>query len=268
MKVNSQGVRFSARLALLIMIWFYACAAGAQTTGTLSDAEIQGQQLVQAILGQPTQQPLGSSTNTGVLRIKDGKDRSEISIECITVFTPTNWQTVYQASFTNKTEILWVIHADGQNNSYYYVTNYPVPLSGDIPVWGDLFHGRPRLAETEIWSSFAGSDFWLSDLGLEFFHWPGQKVIKRETHRSCGCTVLESTNPDPGSSGYSRVVSWIDNDTLGIVEAYAYDAGGQKLKDFYPKDFKKVDGHWQVQTLEMENVETGFRSRMEFDLKK
>jgi len=115
---------------------------------------------------------------------------------------------------------------------------------------------------------FAGSDFLLADLGLEFFHWPGQKVLKREVHSSRGCTVLESTNPNPSTNGYSRVMSWIDTETLGIVEAYAYDAKGKQLKDFYPKDFKKVDGQWQVQTFVMENVQTGSRSRLEFDLKK
>jgi hypothetical protein len=120
----------------------------------------------------------------------------------------------------------------------------------------------------ELMRSFAGSDFWIADLGLEFFHWPEQKVLKKEVHRSCGCTVLESTNPNPFPNGYSRVVSWIDNETLGIVEAYAYDANGKKLKDFYPKDFKKVDGQWQVQTLVMENLQTGSRTRLEFDLKK
>ncbi len=115
---------------------------------------------------------------------------------------------------------------------------------------------------------FANSDFWRADLGLEFFHWPAQKVLKKDVHRSRGCIVLESTNSDPFKRGYSRVVSWIDEESLGIVEAYAYDANGKLLKDFYPKDFKKVNGQWQVQTLIMENVQTGSRSRLEFDLNK
>jgi hypothetical protein len=117
-------------------------------------------------------------------------------------------------------------------------------------------------------SSFGGSDFWLGDLGLEFLHWPQQKILKREVHSSRGCTVLESTNPDPSTNGYSRVMSWIDTETLGVVEAYAYDAKGKQLKIFTPKDFKKVNGQWQVQTFVMENVQTGSRSRLEFDLKK
>jgi len=118
-------------------------------------------------------------------------------------------------------------------------------------------------------SSFANSDFWIADLGLEFFHWPGQKILKRENSRGRVCKVLESTNPNPSTNGYSRVDSWIDEETLGIVQAYAYDAQGKKLKEFYPKDFKKdANGQWQVGMMEMDNVQTGSRSRIEFDLKK
>ena len=117
-------------------------------------------------------------------------------------------------------------------------------------------------------TSFANSDFSLCDLGLEFFHWPEQKILKKEVKRSRGCSVLESTNPDPSTNGYSRVVSWIDEETLGIVQAYAYDAKGKLLKEFYPKDFEKVNGQWQVQEMEMLNDQTGSRSRLVFDLKK
>ena len=86
--------------------------------------------------------------------------------------------------------------------------------------------------------------------------------------------VLESTNPNLSSSNavppirYSRVVSWIDEESLGIVDAYAYDANGKKLKNFYPKNFEKVDGQYQVQSMVMENFQTGSRTRLEFDLKK
>ena len=112
---------------------------------------------------------------------------------------------------------------------------------------------------------FAGSDFWLADLGLEFFHWPQQKVIKKEFRRSCGCMVLESVNPNPTPNGYSRVVSWIDEESLGIVQAEAYDSKNKLLKEFYPKDIKKVNGQWQVQTLDISNDQTDSSTRMEFE---
>ena len=121
--------------------------------------------------------------------------------------------------------------------------------------------------ERESSFPFVG-DFWLCDLGLEFFHWPEQKVLKKEFSRNRACMVLESTNPQPSAHGYSRVVSWIDEETLGIVHAEAYDAQGKLLKVFDPKSFKKVNGQWELQEMEIRNVQTGSRTRLEFDLNK
>ncbi len=118
-----------------------------------------------------------------------------------------------------------------------------------------------------IMTPFAGSDFWAVDLGLEFLHWPAQKILRGDTARGRLCNVLESTNPNPSTSGYSRVLCWIDNESLGIVKAEAYDAKGKLLKEFLPKDIKKVDGQWQVGSMEIDNVQTGSRTKLEFDLK-
>lgn len=125
-----------------------------------------------------------------------------------------------------------------------------------------------KLTVDRLMRPFAGSDFWVADLGLEFFHWPQQKLLKKEVKRSQGCTVLESTNPNPSTNGYSRVVSWIASESGGIVQAYAYDAQGKKLKEFYPTSLKKVNGQYQVQAMDMFNVQTGSRTRLTFDLKK
>jgi hypothetical protein len=117
---------------------------------------------------------------------------------------------------------------------------------------------------------FAGSDFWICDLGLEFFHWPAQKVLPKPTNlvRGRDYTLLESTNPNPSTNGYSRVLTWIDKETGGILQAEAYDASGRLLKEFAPKSFKKVNGQWELQEMEIRNVQTGSRTRLEFDLNK
>src|SRR5205823_8188268 len=64
-------------------------------------------------------------------------------------------------------------------------------------------------------TAFAGSDFWLADLGLEFFHWPEQNLKKQEMRRGRPCQVLESINPKPSAGGYSRVLCWVDGETHG-----------------------------------------------------
>ena len=130
-------------------------------------------------------------------------------------------------------------------------------------------HSASDLPSTST-TPFANSDFWLCDLGLEFFHWPAQKVLPKSTNlkRGRAYTLLESTNPNPATNGYSRVLTWIDQESGGILEAEAYDYHGKLLKDFAPKSFKKVNGQWELSEMEIRNVQTGSRTRLEFDLKK
>jgi hypothetical protein len=130
-------------------------------------------------------------------------------------------------------------------------------------------NGRPSkiLSSEELTLPFAGSDFFVSDLGLEFLQWPQQRLLKKEMRRSRFCDVLESTNPRPGKDGYSRVVSWVElEQPHGIVHADAYDAGGKIIKRFDPTEFEKVQGQYQLQEMEIRNIKTGSRTRIEFDL--
>jgi hypothetical protein len=192
---------------------------------------------------------------TGVLNIRNANgNRTNYPVKCEVTLEPASWTTRYTAgSMTPWTEEFQVTHAASSPNVYSHFCSSVISR---------------RVLPNDENSPFAFSDFWLGDLGLEFFHWPQQKVLKKEVHRSCGCTVLESTNPNPTTNGYSQVVSWIDNDSLGIVEAYAYDVNGKKLKNFYPKNLEKVNGQYQVQSMIMENLQTKSKTRLEFDLKK
>ncbi len=237
--------------ALFLLV---ALTTRAQSTNSPSDAEIQGQALAQKILDRLNQFPAESQTNTAVLQIKDDNGhRTQIPLTVKIIVTPTNWLTIYEAATTNGPEIITIDRRqDRTEGSLEYKS--AVPISFGL---GEMFT-----------HPFAGSAFTVGDLNLEFFGWPNQKVLRHEVHRSRGCTVLQSTNSGASTNSYSKVVSWIDNETLGIVEACAYDYRGKLLKDFEPKDFKKVDGQYQVRTMSMENVQTGARTRMEFDLKK
>jgi hypothetical protein len=235
---------------------FFAVGAFAETTNTLSDAEIQGRHLAQQILEE---QPVTNLVQTGVLRIR-GSNRVDVPIQFQTTIKPVNWCARYETVSSNRV-LLIVIHETEKPNHYA------------------LFEGLPKLGEavdqigTDLPNSktmipFAGSDFWIADLGLEFFHWPVQKILRHDMKRGRSCEVLESTNPNPSTNGYSRVVSWIDNETLGIVHAEAYDFKDKLLKEFDPKSFKKVNGQWELQEMEIRNDQTGSRTRLEFDVKK
>lgn len=228
--------------------WLFFLAAHAEPTNVLSDAEIQGRTLAQKILAN---RPAENFTNTGILQIRDNGRLTKIPLICETILTQSNWLNRYQATYgTNSLAVATLTIMHSTTNQYR--------LSEKVGVDRDL-------SGNDTMIPFVGSDFWLGDLGLEFFLWPEQKVLKREFHRNCACTVLESTNPNPSSNSYSRVVCWIDNDSLGIVEAYAYDADGRRLKNFYPKNLEKVNGQYQVGSMVMQNLQTDSSSRLEFN---
>ena len=253
------GRRGSAALPLIAAILFFAVGATAAATNDLSDAEIQGRQLAQQLLEQ------GPGTNfvqNSVLSIRAGKGKhSEISVRFQTTVNGTGWQTIYETTSQSNRVRLIVIHKTGRPNEYFLREGLEVLDKGE--------DGKSTtLVDSKLMTPFAGSDFWVADLGLEFFHWPQQKLLKKEVKRSRGCTVLESTNPNPSTNGYARVVSWIDNESSGIVQAEAYDFKNKRLKEFAPKSFKKVNGQWELQEMEIRNVQTGSRTRLEFDLKK
>ena len=256
------GRRGSAALPMATVI-FFAVGAMAQTTNGLSDAQIQGRHLVQQLLELC---PTTNFAQEGVLKIRGGKGKhSEIPMKCEVIVTATNWLNRYEAKFgsniTNVTTLV-VTHCDEDLNRYLLFENEEtVRVSGS----GARLQIGMGVSGNRTMIPFAGSDFWVADLGLEFFHWPEQKILKHEMRRGRACKVLESTNPNPSTNGYVRVVSWIDNESGGIVQAEAYDFNNKLLKEFAPKSFKKVNGQWELQEMEIRNVQTGSRTRLEFE---
>ena len=253
---------------VIASILLAAIGAAAAATNDLSDKEIQGRDLARQLL--LIQQPATNFTQTGVLRIRDGKGkRAEVPVRFQISVTRSNWQADYATQITgtnddvnfSRTHFGWLMitHADDRPNVY------KVPNVSRPPTETNEFF---TLTGDQIMVSFAGSDFWMADLGLEFIHWPGQKLLKKVVRSSRGCSVLESTNPDPATNGYSRVVSWIDSESLGPLHAEAYDAKGKLLKEYDTKKLKKVNGQWELQEMEIRNVQTGSRTRLDFDLKK
>ena len=245
------------RLCVIFSLLSFSVAATAQTN-TLSDAEIQGRQLAQQLCDA---RPTTNFTQTGVLQIRDGKGvKIEYPFLVRTFVGPTDWSAIYQIIFTNHSSGLegegaTIQHLGGQKTLYAsFKRSSFETLSGSA----------------NVLEPFANSDFWLCDLGLEFFHWPQQKVLPKTTNLKRGreYTLLESTNPNPATNGYSRVRSWIDKESGGLLQAEAYDAKGEKLKEFWPKSFGKVNDQWQVEEIQIRNVQTDSRTRLVFDLKK
>jgi len=199
-----------------------------------------------------------ANTTTGMMTIRN-KKFTQFPINFQTVLTPTNWLSVYEAKEPTGTWKLSIVH-NGKSPSIYKLVFLAANNAAEMESAlgsNDGIEGRP----------FAGSDFSMGDLGLEFLHWPQQNLLQKEMKRSRSCRVLESINPHPVKGGYSKVKSWVDAESDGIVLAEAYDVNGQKIKEFIPKDFSKVNGQWQLEEMQISNVQTDSRTTVKFNLK-
>jgi hypothetical protein len=201
-----------------------------------------------------SEKPEQNSTNVGVLKIRDGEgNQRQIPLKIVTLITRTNWLQIYEASATpsSSATTFTIIHSAGNPNQYFLSTSSTA---------------APRqLTPSELMVPFAGSDFWLADLGYEFLHWPKQTVIKNDMRHSRACKILESINPNPTSGAYKRVVCWITVEKPHApVHADAHDAS-DRFKQFDPKNLEKVNGVYQIESVEMRNSKTGSHTVLEFD---
>ena len=188
----------------------------------------------------------------GKLRIRRGENETVIPLTFRIEPGKDQWQVVYETELAEgtKPEKLVVVHKPGQPNEYLYSRpgKEPVPL-------------KPA----EAFVPFATSDFALVDLGLDFFHWPTQRVLRGQMRKNRYTYVLDSRLGKGSEAGYGKVISWIDRETGGPLIAEAYDAKDKLLKEFLVRRFTKVEGQWQLREMEIRNVQTDSLTRIEFD---
>jgi outer membrane lipoprotein-sorting protein len=225
-----------------------------------AEGQRQARALVSHLLAQTPEQ---ASTNAGVLRIRDaqGNQRS-VPVQFEIVPTATNWLNIYHTSAApgSGREKLTISHRKNDPNQYWLEKSSATGPAQPPP---------QELPPTALMAPFAGSDFWIADLGLEFLHWPEQRVLKKQMRKGLSCDVLQSVNPQPAPGSYSRVLSWIAinrPEDIVIVHAEAYDARDKLLKEFDPKKVEKVNGAWQLEEMEIRNRQTGSRTKIGFDL--
>ena len=134
-----------------------------------SKAEVEGRALVAELLAQ---MPMENSEWRGVFRIRN-RDRRATAVPVTGRIIVENdgWKIVYSTGATEKggAETLTVVHSTNGINQYLYAGA------------ADSLGGLPKqLTGDEAGIALAGSDFWLSDLGLDFLHWPVQRLLKKE----------------------------------------------------------------------------------------
>ena len=255
MKVKAQ--RPAVALALSALSCMVLTAAPA-----LAGDDAAGQALAEKIRSS---MPEENSEIHGTLLIDSPNGRREIPVVCQVKVREQTWETIYQAAATSQSgaERLIITHATLGPNQYLYARaatpTAPLPEAG--PVLPPALSGP-----------FAGSDFSLGDLGLEFLHWPGQSQLKGQMRLGQPCYVLESANSPANfpADAVARVKSYIDKESGSLLIAEACDAKGGLIKKFslHGSSFKKVNGRWRLEKMEIQNEKTGSHTVLKFDMPK
>ena len=254
--LTSAATPFQCAQIILGLSCLSLTAAAAQFDAPIvpADPVAAGRELVARLLSL---RPAENATNEAVLRVRVNKtNQFEVPLRIEVRVSETNWSTTYIAT-----------PKDGVGQSRLEITrdfdgSAQYRLRADR---GDSVE-QSSPAGVEAMIPFARSDFWVADLGMEFLHWPTQRLLKKELCRGQSCDKLESLAPAGQTNGYVRVVAWFDIDTGGPVLVEAYDAKDKMMKEFKPNDFTKVNGQWQVEELEMNDRRTGSRSFLHFKL--
>lgn len=247
------------RRFLLVAGFTLAAAAlpvrGAVAPGGKPSPEEEGRTLAAELRARP---PAFNTSGTLRRREVSGRWLPPVPVRLDVYEAGTGWRSVYQVfdATSAVVETLVIQHEATGPSRYELVTTRP----------GSGTTTTTTLTGSEAGVPFAGSDFWLEDLGLEFLRWPGQRVVKTEMRKGRNCRVLESTPARPPATGYARVLSWVDLEKGGLLRAEAFDPAGRLLKEFSVGSFKKIEGAWQLKSMEIRNDQTDARTRLEFDL--
>lgn len=231
-------------------IWVLVVSTGLLSVARAEEAaETLGREWAQRLR---TVVPEDPSTNQAVLRIRNREGRRQIPVTVITQPGKGRWRVEYQVGgdgVKGAREISRIhYNAEGPPTYEAWVEESGKPPSKDVLVAGD--------------KAIAKSDFLLRELGMEFLHWPEQRVNGRELSNGRWCQVLESVSKK--SEGPASVKSWIDEKLGVVLSAEVYDARNVRLKHFSITQFREHADRWTCSVSMVDDVR-GTKTELAFD---
>jgi hypothetical protein len=195
----------------------------------------------------------------GTLLIRAGGQTKRVPVVYRVLMHDDAWEMDYEVAATTNSgaEELNVIHRTNAPNEYLYAR----AATPSVPL--------PKLArispEDAASTPLGGSDFSAADLGLDFLHWPQQHRLKDEMRLGQPCYVLESRNPEAKSIAHGK--SYIDKESNGVLIADGFDPQEHLVKEFslHGSSFKKVNGHWRLENMDIRDYKKHSRTELKFD---
>ena len=113
-----------------------------------------------------------------------------------------------------------------------------------------------RISSANKSGPFVGSEFAFEDFTALELNKYDYKFLREEQVDGITMDVVERT-PRYENSGYTRQVSWLDQEVYQVRRVEFYDRRGDLLKTLTLNDYRDYDGVWRSQRMEMVNHQTG-----------
>jgi len=114
-----------------------------------------------------------------------------------------------------------------------------------------------RISSVNKSGPFVGSEFAFEDFTALELNKYTYKFLREEACGEFACDVIER-HPRYEFSGYTRLVTWIDQEVFQIRKVAFYDRRGDLLKTLTLENYQIYDGKfWRAHTLAMVNHQTG-----------
>ena len=114
--------------------------------------------------------------------------------------------------------------------------------------------GRGKVTPARYDTLVQDTDISYEDLSLRFLYWPNAKVVGEDTKLTRRCWMIDAI-PSRGESQYSRVRLWIEKQTGTLLQAEAYDAGGNFARRFTVRSGQRdKEGNWYLKQMRIESA--------------
>lgn len=175
----------------------------------------------------------------------------------------------------NKKQIIWFMEPKDDRGVAFLKIEHD-NKDDEMRMWLPAFKKVRRISSKRKGDAFMGSDMSYEDLTNRDIADYEYNRLDDETIDGVLCYVLESTPKPSAKSTYSKHVSWIDQQSLTIVQEHSFDKRGElkkeksfqhkKLKDYFVMDrvfVKDVQkNHSTEVTFEKLEVDTGVKSNL------
>lgn len=122
-----------------------------------------------------------------------------------------------------------------------------------------------RISSANKSGPFVGSEFAYEDLLSQEVDKYDYRWLKDEACGALTCFVVERY-PLYENSGYTRQITWVDQEEYRVQRVDFYDRKDSLLKTLTLKDYKQyLDQYWRADDWFMENHQTGKTTRLTFD---